>query len=186
MQKDDELAYQQFKLVFIQYYSALCNYAYTFTKDFHDSEDIVQELFLRIWDKKQDLISSESIRYYLFTSVRNNSLSFIQNKKKLLGTDAFELHAKAMEVMPAEASEARPSNELSMINQGVALLPPRCKEVFLLSRIGNLPYKEIAKSLNISVKTVENQISKAIRILRNFIKNQPFTVIMLAMHFIYQ
>ncbi len=168
---EKEKLYDQFKSIFNEYYQSLCNYAYSFIKEKQASEDIVQEIFLRVWEKRPDIITSDSVRFYLFTSVRNNSISFIENKKKysvIPDSDRESILATLAE----EKQEDEPADNLALIKKGLSLLPPKCKDTFLLSRIGKLSYKEIANAMGISVKTVENQIGKAIKILRDFMKEQ--------------
>ncbi|MBS1665886.1 MAG: RNA polymerase sigma-70 factor [Bacteroidetes bacterium] len=180
----DQKQYELFKTVFGQYYQLLCNYAFSFTKDRDEAEDIVQEVFLRIWEKKRGLMESETIRFYLFTAVRNNCLTLLDRKKKTTLLPAEEMASDV--VHPLEDQLRRPAgDEISMIKKGLSLLPPKCKDAFLLSRIGNLSYKEIAESMSISVKTVENQIGKAIKILRDFAKEQKVFSIWLVCSFIY-
>lgn len=168
--------YEEFKTAFEEYYNALCNYAYTFLNDKNICEDIVQEVFVKIWEKKQDLIGSPSLRFYLFTAVRNNCLSRIQENRKeqFIQSDNIE---KELAKLPDENQE-EDASYLPLIRKAMSLLPPKCKDVFLLSRISNLSYKEIAGMLGISIKTVENQIGKALKILRNFIKeNKPLMLL---------
>ncbi|MBS1915397.1 MAG: RNA polymerase sigma-70 factor [Bacteroidetes bacterium] len=165
----NEKLYQEFKAVFEQYYQPLCNYAFNFLKDKDACEDIVQEIFLRIWEKKKNLIHSKEIRYYMFTAVRNNCLSFIENKKKSSALFTEDMGATLYQ-LPQDDKEAGPTDSLELIKKSLSLLPPRCKDVFLLSRIGKLSYKEIAAATGVSVKTVENQIGKALKILKEFIK----------------
>jgi RNA polymerase sigma-70 factor (family 1) len=168
MLTDKAELYERFRQVFEEYYVALCNYAFVFTKERNSSEDIVQETFLKIWEKKQDLIGNDTIRYYLFTAVRNNSLSYLKQEKKVFPLQGLDL--ADYDVQPMRADDTQKTEPVILIKKGLALLPPKCREVFLLSRISNLPYKEIAKSLDISVKTVENQIGKALKILKNFLR----------------
>jgi len=179
--------HQQFKEVFEQYYSTLCQFAYSFVKERGSSEDIVQEVFLRVWEKRPDLIGTDGLRYYLFTSVRNNCLSFLQQEKKsmIVPIDGLAVPTDLQE----PGWEAEPAiDHLSLIQKGLSMLPPKCKEVFLLSRLGDLSYKQIASTLDISVKTVENQMGKALKLLRGFMKeNRVFGImwIIAGIHYIY-
>ncbi len=173
MTAENEQRYAQFKLVFEEYYVALGNFAYTYTKDKTASEDIVQEIFLRIWEKRPDLIGSSSIRFYLFTAVRNNCLTHLEQSKKILSLDSVSLENR-VDINPADKQEDPPADRMALIQKAISLLPPKCREVFLLSRIGSLSYKEIAKSLGISVKTVDNQIGKALKILRSVLKEHKY------------
>jgi RNA polymerase sigma-70 factor (family 1) len=173
MTAENEKRYVQFKLVFEEYYVALGNFAYTFTRDKTASEDIVQEIFLRIWEKRPDLIGSSSIRFYLFTAVRNNCLTYLEQSKKILPIDAAGLENRA-DIYPVDKPEDPPVDRIAIIQQAISLLPPKCREVFLLSRMGSLSYKEIAKSLGISVKTVDNQMGKALKTLRSVLKEHKY------------
>ncbi|GAC1421741.1 MAG: RNA polymerase sigma-70 factor [Flavisolibacter sp.] len=163
-----EKPYDQFKPIFDEYYNKLCNYAYSFLKDFNSCEDIVQEVFEKIWSNHKDLISDSGIRYYLFTSVRNNCLTRLGKNKKYAWV---ELNDNDALVNPTlELKEDSTYNYKELLQQAMQQLPPKCKEVFLLSRLGKQSYQEIADQLGISIKTVETQISKALKILRNFAK----------------
>ena len=178
MTAEKEKQYQEFKSVFEQYYTALGNFAYSYIKDRKASEDIVQEIFMRIWEKRPDLIGSSTIRFYLFTAVRNNCLTYLQHAKRIVPLQSVSLDQIEL-VLPSGITEVQPVDQMGMIQRALSLLPPKCKEVFLLSRIGHLSYKEIAKTMGISVKTVENQIGKAIRVLRNFLIDQKYFMLLL-------
>lgn len=168
MKRPESTLYQQFQEVFTQHYNGLCNYANSFLRDTDTSEDIVQEVFTRIWEKRQDLVGKQEIRFYLFTAVRNNCLTHLQRNRKngmvmLADQDGSE--------PPAVLAAAEPDLR-QLLKKALAELPPKCREAFLLSRIGQLSYQEIASQLGISVKTVENQIGKALRMLRAFAEKQ--------------
>lgn len=158
-----------FEAIFRQHYERLCSYAYTYLKDETNSEDIVQEAFIKIWEQRRDLIGSHQLKFYLFTAVRNNCLTTIAKNKKsavveLGDEDAFdEINLK----MEAVDSSADPK---ILLAKAMEQLPPKCREVFMLSRLSGQTYQQIADSLGISVKTVENQMGKAIRILKVFAK----------------
>ncbi|HEY4061914.1 MAG TPA: RNA polymerase sigma-70 factor [Puia sp.] len=178
--------YRQFQAVFDTYYNSLCNYAFTFTKNAESSEDIVQELFIKIWEDRRDLLMKNTIRYYLFTAVRNNSISWLRQEKKVVLVEWNEHEETyAMAVQPAAAGAATSAagagslfgeervaveDYREILEKGMATLPPKCREVFVLSRFSHMSYKEIASSLGISVKTVENQLGKALKILRVFLR----------------
>src|SRR5258708_20888368 len=76
-----EYQYRQFQIAFTTYYNSLCNYALNFVKNEDTSEDIVQEVFTRIWEIRRDLIGTDAIRYYLFTAVRNNCITHLRREK---------------------------------------------------------------------------------------------------------
>jgi RNA polymerase sigma-70 factor (family 1) len=172
--------YRQFQAVFDTYYNSLCNYAFTFTKRAESSEDIVQELFIKIWEDRRELLTENTIRYYLFTAVRNNSISWLRQEKKFVlveWNEREEAYAGTMEPVTIPASryisgEEEPGTKdyHGLLEKGLEELPPKCREVFVLSRFSHMTYKEIASGLGISVKTVENQLGKALKILRAFLR----------------
>jgi len=162
--------YRQFQAVFDTYYNPLCNYAFTFTKSTESSEDIVQDLFIKIWEDRRELLTETTIRYYLFTAVRNNSISWLRQEKKL-AIVPFLSSLAAHTTVPGE-EESPVADHRQVLEEGIATLPPKCREVFELSRFSHMTYKEIAASLGISVKTVENQLGKALKILRAFLREK--------------
>lgn len=143
-------------------------------------EDIVQEIFLHIWEKKQQLIGSGELRFYLYTAVRNNCYTHLQKNKKSLVTP-LSGQETSIPLVEAAAKENKEKDFDSLMKEALEQLPPRCREVFVLSRVEKLTYQQIADRLNISAKTVENQIGKALKVLRNFVKKnrQNITVITL-------
>ena len=166
----DTEQYRQFQIVFKTYYNLLCNYAVTFTRDADASEDIVQDLFIKIWEQRRGLLREASIRYYLFTAVRNNCITWLRREKQnmVIPFTGDEAIAETMDYPEIRPGEDR--DEKALLEQAISRLPPKCKEVFLLSRLGKLSYREIATHLDISQKTVENQLGKALKMLRAFLK----------------
>ena len=136
-------------------------------QDAHSAEDVVQDTFIRIWETKRDLISSPEIRYYLVTAVRNNCISALRKLK----SSSIHFPETAPEPEPEPFFTATQHREdaaekASRVAAALNLLPPKCKEIFLLVKMHGLSYKQVAESLDISVKTVENQMGKALRVLR--------------------
>jgi RNA polymerase sigma-70 factor (family 1) len=166
MSANKEQLYHSFQQLFNTWYNTLCNYAYSFLKDRDTSEDIVQEVFVRIWEDRPQIIGTEGVRYYLFTAVRNNCISRLRKEKRqvVLSLD---------EGMPTPAPERREDPDYrALVRIAIDELPPRCREVFLLSRFSKMTYKDIARSLDISEKTVENQLGKALKLIRAFLKGK--------------
>jgi RNA polymerase sigma-70 factor (family 1) len=176
MQEPEQL-YRLFQETFYKYYEPLCKYAFTIVKEPHSCEDIVQETFLRVWEKKQNLIGSDELTWYLYTAIRNNCLSFLYKKQKtVLG----EFNGREEIETPGERpiTNAPETDYDTLLKKALENLPPRCREVFVLSRVSNLTYKQISDSLGISIKTVENQMGKALKILRSYIRqNQEIPAI---------
>ena len=168
---DDTGHYQRFESIFGDLYQPLCSYAMTFVQDTTLSEDIVQEVFTRIWETRKDLLLTDNIRFYLYSAVRNNCITHLRRLKsgRTLPWDDRAL-AGNPPVAPKEGNDQGQYEQL--LREAIDLLPEKCREVFLLSRIGHLRYKEIADILGISVKTVENQLGKALKLIREFLKKR--------------
>lgn len=170
MQEPEQL-YRLFQETFYKHYEPLCKYAFTIVKEPHSCEDIVQETFLRVWEKKQNLIGSEELTWYMYTAIRNNCLSFIEKKQKTVLGD---FNGQEIIDMPGErpSPTTKETDYDTLLKEALTNLPPKCREVFVLSRVSNLTYKQIGDSLGISIKTVENQMCKALKILRAYIKQK--------------
>lgn len=128
------------------------------------AEEIVQDVFLKIWEEKELLSEIKSIKAYLYRSVVNASINFINRQKNIE-----KHHLKiADHIVPDEVERHDEENELIvLLYNEIEMLPEKCQQVFKLSRIEGLKYRDIASQLNISEKTVENHMGNALKILRN-------------------
>lgn len=173
--------YNSFQEDFHRYYTVLCQYAFTILKDADLCEDIVQDVFLRIWDRKKELIGQKELRFYLFTAVRNNCLTALEKerKNKIVPLGDYDAPVESSAPLP-ETPTQRTFEEL--LSGALDQLPPKCREIFVLSRISKLTYQQIGDTLGISIKTVENQMGKALRVLRTFVKEN--SVLLLFFFFI--
>ncbi|HQQ96681.1 MAG TPA: RNA polymerase sigma-70 factor [Cyclobacteriaceae bacterium] len=153
------------EMLFRTYYTSLCRYAYTFLHDKDEAEEVVQQTFLGVWDRRHGLTIQTSIKAYLYTMVRNGCLNVIKHERV---RQVHEVYAKAQgEPVSSPPSDTMLATELeARICESMKSLPEQCRIVFQLSRFEQLSYAEIADQLNISVKTVENQIGKALKIMR--------------------
>ena len=158
-----------FNALFRKYYSAMCHFANQFLHDRELAEEIVQDMFVKIWEKRAVLNIESSVKQYLFRSIRNHCLNQIQHEKikkqyadKVLESAHQEINAEQyyLEV-----------DLISRIEKSIESLPPKRKEIFRLSREQGLKYKEIADTLDISVKTVEAQMGLALKYLRDDLKD---------------
>lgn len=167
LQNGEEVA---FEAIFKSYYTMLCNFAYSFLGDKDESEEVVQSTFLTIWEKHDSIDIQVSLKSYLYRSVNNSCLNKIKHNKvkavhreRALGDE---------QVFNEDASENLISDELQhQIDIAINALPPKCAEVFRLSRFESLSYAEIAEQMGISIKTVENQMIKALKTLRIELKD---------------
>lgn len=165
LQQGDENAYKQ---LFLKYYSPLCEYASHYISD-DDSEELVQELMLFIWETRENLIIETSLKSYLFTSTRHRCLNAI--KKQLYHK---RIHNQIYEKIKDqfEDPDYYLVNELSKnIRKAIDELPETYRDTFVLSRFGEKTNVQIATELSISVKTVEYRISQALKILRHSLKD---------------
>ncbi len=161
---------QVFEQVFKNYYQLLCNYACAKVNDMDEAEEIVQNTFYNIWNKREVLEVRTSLKSYLYRAVHNDCLNKIKHGKV---RQMYAADYKATVSMGHEdASKQLHGKELSaMINKAIDSLPEQCGNVFKLSRFENMKYNEIAEYLDISVKTVENHMGKALRLLREQLKD---------------
>jgi RNA polymerase sigma-70 factor (ECF subfamily) len=158
-----------FEMIFRTYYQPLCKYAYSFLNDKDEAEEVVQASFISIWEKRGELSIQTSLKSYLYRMVRNACLNVIKHEK------VKQQHAQVQLAggEQAQESSSQPvlASELEQkIYESMKLLPEQCRLVFQLSRFEGLKYQEIADQLDISVKTVENQVGKALKIMRTQLK----------------
>ncbi len=152
--------------IFDQYYDYLCGVVYRVVADYEVSRDIVQDIFVDLW-RKQDVINIQtSLRAYLRRAAINRALNHIRKNKITFESDEQEL-IEVRDYSISGQQDMERSELEKCINAALEKLPPKCKVVFSLSRFEELSYQEIATTLDISIKTVENQISKALRIMRH-------------------
>lgn len=155
-----------FETVYKTFFKPLYVYAYTMLQEEMQAEEIVQGLFLKIWERKEKINIESSLKAYLYKSVYNESLNYIKHVKVKV---SYENHAT--QVMKQTQSES-PAQKVMYKNLEDRLrtalneLPEQCRTVFQMSRYEELKYREIATRLSISEKTVENHMGKALKLLR--------------------
>lgn len=155
-----------FEEIFREHHAACLAFAVHYTGDVHEAEEVVQQVFLRLWEKRETIDIMGATRSYLFAAIRNTSIS---NWRK--ETVRQEKEQVAGDLRATERQVQSPAWELERLyQQALEVLPERCREVFILSRQQQLKYAEIAEVMNISVKTVENQMGKALRIMHKELK----------------
>lgn len=152
-------------LLFEAYYAYICKAVYKIIPDTVLVEDLAQEVFLELWRKRSQIHITTSLKAYLRRAAVNKALNYIRdNRVKLTNQE----RAPEVRARQAGALQQMEADELQqVIDQAVDGLPDRCRIIFILSRFEGMTYHEIAEQLDISVKTVENQISKALRTLRD-------------------
>ncbi len=159
-----------FEDLYREYYVPLCYFCIKYVDSLEDAEEIVQDVFVRLWEKREEIEINTSLKSYLHKSVANSALNFIKKQKlsnkfkkdkELDSGVSFDDGLKNME-----------DEELQKVLKAAILeLPEKRREIFELSRFEDMKYNKIAEHLSISVKTVENQMSKALKYLRIVLKD---------------
>jgi len=165
-----------FETLFNDYYDRLALYAFQYLKDKDSAEDIVQELFAKLWTNRLNLIVETTISAYLYGAVRNACLNQLKHQKVKEAHIASAVFSTENDNYISNEIDAKELEKL--IQSCIIDLPPERQKIFLLSREQGLKYQEIAAELSISVKTVEAQMGKALRFLRERLK-EYLTVLML-------
>ncbi len=161
LNKGDEAAY---RFLFDLYYQVLVTFAYRYMGDLDSSRNLVQDVFVMLFDKRKDIHIHTSLKSHLFQSVKNRALNAIKREKM----QRDHHHRLAEEQGGGEIQDSTVGvNELTGILAGIIdQLPDQCKRIFRMSRQDGIPNAEIADKLSISKRTVETQISKALKIIR--------------------
>jgi RNA polymerase sigma-70 factor (ECF subfamily) len=154
-----------FETLFHAYHARLCAFAYRYVGAHDLAEEMVQEVFLFIWDRRETWDVRTSLKSYLFAAVRNAALSYLRHERVVRRHDAetVELFTRPT---PSTDSEVRTTELVAAVQRAVNRLPERCRLVFTLHREQALTYAEIAEVLAISPKTVEVQMGRALKTLR--------------------
>lgn len=154
-----------FEGLFREHYQNLVSYSFFYLKDHAASEEAVQDVFFTLWQKREDLNISSSIKAYLYRSVRNHCLNVIkhieirENYKEHNERSRMEVEGRGEQILETKELELR-------IEKAIDQLPPERKRIFIMCRYEDMKYREIADELGISVKTVEAQMGKALKFLR--------------------
>jgi len=165
----------EFQNIFDSLYNPLCNYANAIVGDFDKAEDIVQDVLLNFWNKRLSLkIASDKIEHYLIRSVKLKCIDIHRHaaikrkyENEIKHTTHFEID---------EQVDEQPDYKAILFNT-ISLLPKKTREVFILSKIDGLKYNEIAEKLDISPKTVENQMGRAFKHIRELLKNEKLYIL---------
>ena len=165
---EDMSAYNK---LFFHFYTPLKNFSNSILRSTQLAEEVVSDIFIEIWAKRKQLLEIEDLKMYLYVSVRNTSLRRLQQARK---TSVLSLDDLQVEFATADinAENSLISNELNQKIEGaIESLPPQCKIIFKLAKQDNMKYKEIAQLLNISVKTIDNQLATALKKIATVLEN---------------
>lgn len=175
-----------FKELFDHYASRLVRFANSFLNNNELSEEVVSDVFFKIWIHRESLIQIENVKAYLFKATRNTAFNYMKHERHLKAERLEDLNVNVMvdQICP----------ETSLINKELRLtieaainsLPPKCKLIYDLAKVENMKYKEISSLLHISVKTIDSQIAIAIKkigeVMLNYLgsqnNNTPFSIML--------
>ena len=155
----------EFEELFKGYYKALCRYAYTLIRDLAPAEDIVQHVFYRLWEKREGLNLSGSIAAYLYKSVYHSSLNYLKHEK-IRRSHQTHIVRQMKDISDTASKKVLLGYLEQRLHTAINELPQQCRTIFQMSRFDELRYREIGDRLGISIKTVENQMGKALKFLR--------------------
>jgi RNA polymerase sigma-70 factor, ECF subfamily len=158
----DESAFEQ---VFKTHFKRLHAYAFTILRDEAEAEEMVQQVFYKLWERNEKLSFNGSVSAYLYRAVHNESLNYIKHQKVRLNHQLHVAYSMKNEVEHPEKKVLTGELE-KKIHVALNELPEQCRTIFQMSRFDELKYREIADKLGISVKTVENQMGKALKLMR--------------------
>lgn len=165
IKNDDYTCYNQ---LFVRYYHRLCAFVFTLTQNDSASEDVVQELFIRIWANRQKLEIKETVSGYLYRASKNGALNYLRAEKN---------RQKSIQKMPVpgwqnDESLIEQIEFSAMLNQCISRLPERSRDVFLKSRFEGMKLQEVADHMGTSVKTIKNQIWKSLCFLKTCLEEK--------------
>lgn len=171
-----------FETVFKKHYQALCNYACGILKDMDDAEEVVQSIFLKFWEQREAIEINVSLKSYLYRAVHNTCLNRLKHLKiqetyrQYVGDYLENSYDSATDILDKVELESR-------IEDALEKLPEQCRLIFKMSRFEELKYQEIADRLGLSVKTIENQIGKALKIMRTELSDYLPVVLLIMLFF---
>lgn len=170
-----------FEMLFKTHYKPLCRFAHSYLPDPDVAEEVVQNTFISFWEKRASIEVDTSLKAYLYRSVRNACLNELKRQK------VRQIHAN--QVLAEGEPLTQASDHLTIraeletkIQEALQTLPEQCRLIFKMSRFEELKYQEIADQLNLSVKTVENQMGKALKLMRIQLKDYLPLIIILMGH----
>ncbi|MBK0368783.1 RNA polymerase sigma factor [Flavobacterium agrisoli] len=159
------------------YYNKLCVYANSLLKDIYSAEDIVQNVLIKVWEQREKLKSGLSLQSFLYKSVYNEFIDTYRKNQSL-----FELEKNYFEALNSVVQEEDAESlqqAINAVNLEIQNLPPKCKEVFIMSKKEGLTNIEIAEHLDVSIKAVEAQMTKALSLLRKSLQTKITSILFL-------
>ena len=174
-----------YKMLYQQYAPRLLAFSKKYLQSTEDAEEIVQEVFIRIWEKRDNVDENQSFSSYIFQAAKNR---IFNGFRKMVNAQAyldFVLYSNPTSINHTE-QEVEYREVEAKAKEAVAGMPPKRREIFLLSREQGLKNREIAEKLNISIKTVENQMGQALKYLKNELKEYQISASLIPIYYLFQ
>ncbi|HMQ46740.1 MAG TPA: RNA polymerase sigma-70 factor [Saprospiraceae bacterium] len=161
-----------FELLFKAHFAHLCHFAQQYIQDQEAAKDITQKVFIYLWENRANMDQERSLKSYLFTAVRNRCLNYLRDRQKYRSR-LLDVELEDVDI-PVEAEDFALEELQQKIAEALAALPEKCRLVFEKSRFEHKKYAEIAEELDISVKTVEAHMARALKGLKEQLKDYYF------------
>jgi len=159
------------------YHHKLCLYANSLVKNVYSAEDIVQNVFIKVWEQRTRLKSDHTVKSFLYKLVYNEFIDLYRKNQSLFSLE--KSYYDALNSIVSDDDSESLQRMINVVNKEIQNLPPKCKEVFILSKKEGLTNIEIAEHLEVSIKTVEAQITKAFSILRSSLDQRMKSILFL-------
>jgi RNA polymerase sigma-70 factor (ECF subfamily) len=172
--KEDFLTYQfkagsvdAYKTIFNQNYKPLCSFAKKYVLELAAAEDIIQELFVKFWDQRKEIYLKTSVKSYLYQSARNECINYLKHK---CVEEKYKMHVTNVSRDSFFHDKLEEEEVNQLVYKTIQSLPPRCKQIFELSRFDGKSFDDIAQELSISKNTIKNQLVSALKQIRRVLE----------------
>jgi RNA polymerase sigma-70 factor (family 1) len=166
-QFEDQKAYEE---LYVSLYRYLYNFAWSFVNSKQLAEEIVSDVFIKVWQKRKTLESIENFKVYLYVATKNISLNYLGKTRALSFSDLGDLSSELISTYSDPEQLLITSDMMVLINNAIAQLPSRCRLIFQLVKEDKMKCREVAEVLQLSIKTVENQVAIAVRKIGNAVR----------------
>lgn len=167
-----------FEEIYTLYYPKLVRFSREYVNSIEDAENIVQDVFYVLWQQRENIDELRNVNAYLFRLAKNKCIDFLRHKIRigdlhcsLQDVEEKELQFKLYSIEQFDEQSLSSEAIETMVNKAIDTLPPKCREIFVLSRLDGMRYQEIADQLNLSTNTISNQIAIALKKLKNELKD---------------
>lgn len=153
----DNVAYKE---LYVLFYKPLLQFGYSFVRSRETAEEIVSDVFINLWKKREGLTEIQNLRLYLFVSTKNTALNYLRSQnKRLIQAEQYQVQLQSIYFDPERLMIT--AEMVKLVQTAIRKLPPRCQLIFKLIKEDGLKYREVAELLHLSIKTVENQMLTA-------------------------